>query len=85
MPRIHRQEENLCHIQIKPQINNYEGYVFRDLQVELDEAKAENAALLSRCKVAEDLNKVYVRMYLEMQMKHDHLAKMCCESEENMN
>lgn len=34
-------------------------------------------ALENRCKVAEDLNKVYVRMYLEMQDKYDRLAQSC--------
>jgi len=126
MPRIHRQEDNLCHVQTTPpQINNYvknknttrdigfwvdmcdkqqaemEGLedsesrakdwakfwenMFNQQQAILDQFEDDLKAMENRCKVAEDLNKVYVRMYLEMQMKHDHLAKMCCDCNENLN
>ena len=39
----------------------------------------ELEAWRNRAEVAEDLNKVYVRMYLEMQQKYDDIAKFKCE------
>lgn len=58
-----------------------------DAFVQLTELKEINEALENRCKVAEDLNKVYVRMYLEMQQKYDDLAQRlssmpCCSTEQ---
>lgn len=73
-----------------PQMNSYEYYRrywkriaeahdcvdLTDAFVQLTELKEINEALENRCKVAEDLNKVYVRMYLEMQEKYDLLAEL---------
>ncbi len=50
--------------------------ILLDQNEELDQ---ERKALLSRCKVAEDLNKVYVRMYLEMQANYDDLARLAAK------
>lgn len=65
----------------KTRINSY-----ADAINTLDEVAELIAALENRCKVAEDLNKIYVRMYLEMQEKYDYLVKKtsedtcCCTS-----
>jgi hypothetical protein len=77
-----------------PRINNYAYWVnmcdkqqaeLETLEEELNEAYDNLSAWVRRCYVAEDLNKVYVRMYLEMQDKYDRLAKLCLESNDNLN
>lgn len=44
-------------------------------QQEMETLEDVQVALENRCRVAEDLNKVYVRMYLEMQQKYDDMVE----------
>lgn len=77
--KILPQKDNECHLDFEP--CSYDGYHRRmnsydNLIKSIEELTELQKALENRCKVAEDLNKVYVRMYLEMQAKYDYLASV---------